>query len=95
MSRRLSLGRLQLYAEPRDAWIGAYIAAEAIYICLLPFLVIRWRRRPPAVLNLGHRRLGPIASAACDTCPAHAGQPHRRGCDRIPTSWWQPQRARA
>jgi hypothetical protein len=36
--------RLRIYLEPRDAWIGAYIAERAVYVCPLPFLVIRWRR---------------------------------------------------
>jgi hypothetical protein len=37
--------RFRIYLEPRDAWIGAYIANDAVYVCLVPFLVIRWRRR--------------------------------------------------
>jgi hypothetical protein len=38
--------RLKVYLEPRDAWIGAYVAKDAIYVCLLPFLVIRyWRKQ--------------------------------------------------
>jgi hypothetical protein len=36
--------RLRIYIEPRDAWIGAYIAEKAIYVCPVPFLVIRWDR---------------------------------------------------
>lgn len=36
--------RIRIYFEPRDAWIGAYIAENAIYVCPLPFLVIRWTR---------------------------------------------------
>lgn len=43
-------GRVTIYVEPRDVWIGLYVAPGAIYICLLPMLVIRltrpWRRRP-------------------------------------------------
>ena len=38
-------GRLRAYVEPRDAWIGVYVAPHAIYVCPLPFLVIRWYRR--------------------------------------------------
>lgn len=38
-------GRLVMYIEPRDAWIGLYLARDAVYVCLLPFLVIRWQRR--------------------------------------------------
>ena len=58
-ARRLYLGRLAVYLEPRDAWIGAYIADGAVYVCPLPFLVIRWNRlrgplRPQAIQS-NHR----------------------------------------
>jgi hypothetical protein len=43
--RRRALGRLSVYVEPRDAWIGAYVALNAIYVCPIPFLVIKWERR--------------------------------------------------
>ena len=43
-AHRLRVGRLAVYVEPRDAWIGAYIAGSAVYVCPLPFLVIRWNR---------------------------------------------------
>lgn len=43
-SRRLRVGRFQFYVEPRDAWVGVYVGPEAVYICLLPFLVVRWTR---------------------------------------------------
>lgn len=36
--------RLSVYVEPRDAWVGAYIAEKAVYVCPVPFLVIRWQR---------------------------------------------------
>ena len=36
--------RLKVYIEPRDIWVGAYVAPHAIYVCPLPFLVIRWER---------------------------------------------------
>ena len=39
------VSRLRVYFEPRDAWIGAYVAPKAVYVCPLPFLVIRWERR--------------------------------------------------
>jgi hypothetical protein len=42
---RLAIGsRLRIYQERRDAWIGAYVAKDAVYFCPLPFLVFRWRR---------------------------------------------------
>lgn len=37
-------GRLRLYVEPRDAWVGLYVANDAVYVCLLPFVVLRWQR---------------------------------------------------
>jgi hypothetical protein len=43
-ARRVRLGRLALYVEPRDAWIGAYVAPDAVYVCPLPFCVARWAR---------------------------------------------------
>lgn len=36
--------RVQLYIEPRDAWIGAYVAPHAVFVCPLPFLVVKVRR---------------------------------------------------
>lgn len=42
--RRATFGRLQVYVEPRDAWIGVFVAPTAIYVLLVPFLVFRWRR---------------------------------------------------
>lgn len=42
--RRLRLGRMHLYVEPRDAWVGVYVAPEAVYICPFPFVVIKLRR---------------------------------------------------
>jgi hypothetical protein len=41
---RLTLSRLQVYLEPRDIWIGCYLADRAVYVCVLPCLVIRWSR---------------------------------------------------
>lgn len=37
-------GRVEIYAEPRDAWVGAYVANDAVYVCPLPFLVVRVSR---------------------------------------------------
>jgi hypothetical protein len=42
--RRVRFGRLALYVEPRDAWVGVYVAPDAVYVCPLPFLVARWTR---------------------------------------------------
>lgn len=43
--RRLRAGRLSVYVEPRDIWVGAYVAETAVYVCPLPLLVFRWTRR--------------------------------------------------
>lgn len=46
--RRLNLGtRVQLYLDWRDLWVGVYVAHDgtAVYVCLLPCVVLRWRRR--------------------------------------------------
>lgn len=37
-------GRVEIYAEPRDGWIGFYVAPDAVYVCPLPFVVIRVSR---------------------------------------------------
>ncbi len=42
--RRLTFGRLQVYVEPRDVWVGVFVAPAAVYVCPLPMLVVRWRR---------------------------------------------------
>lgn len=36
--------QLRVYFEPRDAWVGFYVAPQAVYFCPLPFLVFRWKR---------------------------------------------------
>ena len=42
--RRVHIGRVSVYVEPRDAWIGVYVDRRAVYVCPLPFLVLRWAR---------------------------------------------------
>lgn len=43
--RRLRLGyRISVYLEPRDLWLGVYVAPSAVYVCPLPMLVFRWQR---------------------------------------------------
>lgn len=49
MSRRARFGRLAVYLEPRDLWVGAYVAVDAVYVCPLPMLVFRWDRAGSAV----------------------------------------------
>jgi hypothetical protein len=38
------IGRLSIYLDRRDLWVGAYVAIEHIYICPLPTVVFRWIR---------------------------------------------------
>ena len=44
-TRLLKAGRLSLIFEPRDIWLGVYLAPSAVYICLIPCLPVRWARR--------------------------------------------------
>lgn len=37
-------GRVEIYPEPRDAWVGVYVATDAVYVCPIPFLVVRISR---------------------------------------------------
>ena len=41
-------GRLWVIFEPRDGWVGFYVARKAVYVCLLPCLVVKWERKPRA-----------------------------------------------
>lgn len=43
--RRFRRGRLSIYIEPRDIWVGVYVAEDAVYVCPLPLLVFKWERR--------------------------------------------------
>lgn len=35
----------RIYLDFRDWWIGYYRGEDHHYVCILPTLVIRWRRR--------------------------------------------------
>ncbi|WP_237101403.1 hypothetical protein [Nonomuraea sp. MG754425] len=43
---RLRFGRIAIYIEPRDLWVGGYIAPDAVYVLPFPTIVFRWTRRP-------------------------------------------------
>lgn len=43
--KRLTVGRLQVYVEPRDIWVGVYVAETAVYVCPLPLIVLKWSRK--------------------------------------------------
>jgi hypothetical protein len=36
--------RVEIYAEPRDIWVGVFVSPAAVYVCPVPMLVIRWQR---------------------------------------------------
>jgi hypothetical protein len=44
VGKRLHLGRFAFYVEPRDVWVGVFVGGSAVYVLLLPCLVIRWDR---------------------------------------------------
>ena len=46
MTRRFHRGRLSVYLEPRDLWVGVYVAEAAVYVCPVPLLVVKWSRDP-------------------------------------------------
>jgi hypothetical protein len=39
-------GRVEVYFDRRDLWIGVYVSEQAIYLCPLPVLVVRISRGP-------------------------------------------------
>lgn len=86
--RRLRIGRLAIYLEPRDAWVGVYVAPDAVYVLLVPFVVFRWDRR---TVNLGSRlRRLHAAVNGCDECSAEPGERHRY--PECPGNWRAAQR---
>ena len=44
-TRLLKCGRLSLLFEPRDIWVGVYVAPKAVYVCVVPCLPVKWERR--------------------------------------------------
>lgn len=48
--KRLHIGPLSIYIDPRDIWVGIYIAKPAVYVCPLPMLVIKWNKRTTGYL---------------------------------------------
>lgn len=45
----------KIYIEPRDIWVGAYIGKDALYVCPLPMLVLKWERKEEKVLGVALR----------------------------------------
>ena len=44
-------GRLSLVFEPRDIWLGVYVAPGAVYACLVPCFPLKWERRKVSVIR--------------------------------------------
>ncbi len=38
------MGRLSVYLDRRDWWVGLYVGPNHLYLCPLPTVVIRWKR---------------------------------------------------
>ena len=57
LSTRLAAsGRLSLIFEPRDAWVGGFFGPDALYVTLIPCLiVIRWAWKTPGSRDLSTR----------------------------------------
>lgn len=72
--RSLRIGRrLAVYVEPRDIWIGVYVAPDRIYVCPLPLLVFRWSRQGACRWE-NHDECPGCASCSCHL-PAHTCVP--------------------
>lgn len=43
----LMRGRLLVYIDPREVWMGVSFSEDSyyVYVCPLPMLVIRWERK--------------------------------------------------
>jgi hypothetical protein len=39
------MGVIRIYVDRADWWIGYYRGTDHHYVCLVPTVVIRWRRR--------------------------------------------------
>jgi hypothetical protein len=39
-------GRLCIYIQPRDLWVGSYLDRNYLYVCPLPTVVFRWQWQP-------------------------------------------------
>lgn len=57
---------MKVYIEPNDWWIGYYRGDTHHYVCPLPTVVIRWRRRHYMVWNNGYR-----ARCHCEATKTH------------------------
>ena len=44
-TRLWKAGRLSLLFEPRDLWVGVYVSPRAVFVCVVPRLVLKWERR--------------------------------------------------
>lgn len=59
---------------------------------------MRWLRTqkvvPPRSVRLGvpYERRAPVATTACQSCPAMPGERHSRSCSAVPPQWYRQSR---
>jgi hypothetical protein len=44
-TRLVKAGRFSVVFEPRDCWVGVYVAPHAVYVVLVPCVAFRWARQ--------------------------------------------------
>lgn len=54
----LRLGRLSLWFEPGNLWVGLRFAPEAVWLHLVPVLGLKWERRLKAAQGRAERPSG-------------------------------------
>lgn len=101
--RRVRLGRLQVYIEPRDIWVGVYLDPKAVYLCPLPLVVLRWDRHEHDRIECGCEltaadipaefRTRRNAVYFCATCAVSEGEEHLEWCTRQGVMATRPQAA--
>ncbi len=47
--------RVEVYVDPRDLWVGLFVAPDAVYVCPLPAVVVRIARGPAYAPETGWR----------------------------------------
>lgn len=53
-SKTFPAGRVAIYLEPRDLWVGVFNDRRYLYVCPLPTLVVRWAWGPVEPDPLDH-----------------------------------------
>lgn len=57
---------MKIYIDANDWWIGYYRSERHHYVCLLPTVVIRWKRKPC-------RACEAVGLYGCKDCRREAG----------------------